>query len=118
MLGAGLLPDAKPVTTASIVAPPKGPTARYGEYLLSYQDCRQCHGKNLSGGMPGQLPPLGPDLGVIKEWSLAQFVATMRTGVDPGGHQLSEQMPWRPIGRMGDDELAAMYQYLAQLPPS
>ncbi|VIO79324.1 Nicotinate dehydrogenase subunit B [Bradyrhizobium ivorense] len=108
MLGAGLLPDAKPVTTAEIVAPPTGPTAQYGEYLLSYQDCRECHGQNLAGGVPGQLPPLGPDLAVVKDWSLAQFIATMRTGIDPNGHQLGAQMPWRPIGRMGDDELAAM----------
>ena len=44
MLGAGMLPDAKPVIVASISAPPRGPTAKYGEYLLSYQDCRECHG--------------------------------------------------------------------------
>ncbi|QPF89910.1 cytochrome c [Bradyrhizobium commune] len=118
MLGAGMLPDAKPVFTGVIIAPPKAPTARYGKYLLSYQDCRECHGKDLGGGVPGQLPPLGPDLGIVKEWSLAQFVATMRTGVDPNGHRLDEQMPWRPIGRMDDDELSAMYQYLAGLPRS
>jgi mono/diheme cytochrome c family protein len=118
MLGAGLLPDAKPVTAARIAAPPRGPTAQYGEYLLSYQDCRECHGRNLSGGVPGQLPPLGPGLGIINEWTLAQFIATMRTGIDPNGHQIGEQMPWRPIGRMDDDELAAMYQYLTRLSPS
>jgi len=112
MLGAGLLPDAKPVTAAHIIAPPRAPTAQYGEYLLSYQDCRECHGKDLSGGVPGQLPPLGPDLGVVGHWTVGEFITTMRSGVDPNGHQLGEQMPWRPIGRMTDDELAAMYQYL------
>ncbi|MBP1094826.1 c-type cytochrome [Bradyrhizobium diazoefficiens] len=118
MLGAGLLPDAKPVFTGVIIAPPKGPTARYGRYLLSYQDCRECHGKDLSGGVPGQLPPLGPDLGIVKDWSQAQFITTMRTGVGPNGHRLDDQMPWRPIGRMDDDDLAAIYLYLAGLPRS
>jgi mono/diheme cytochrome c family protein len=114
MLGAGMLPDAKPVTAARIAAPPRGPTAKYGEYLMSYQDCRECHGKNLSGGVPGQLPPLGPDLGIVTQWTCDEFVTTMRSGVDPNGHQIGEKMPWRPIGRMDNDELAAMYQYLTQ----
>ena len=114
MLGAGLLPEAKPVTATRIAAPSKGRTAQYGEYLLSYQDCRECHGKDLGGGVPGQLPPLGPDLGVVRQWTLGEFVTTMRSGVDPNGHQLDEQTPWRPIGRMDDDELAATYQYLVR----
>jgi hypothetical protein len=45
----------------------------------------------------GILPPLGPDLYVVKYWKLEEFIATMRTGVDPNGHKLSEQMPWRPM---------------------
>lgn len=118
MLGAGLLPAGKPVNTDIISAPPKGPTIRFGEYILSYQDCRECHGKNLAGGVPGQWAPLGPDLNLVKDWDLPQFIATLRTGVDPNGHQLGERMPWRPIGRMDDDELAAIYQYLTHLPPS
>ena len=62
MLGGGLLPSGKPVFTGVHKAPPKGPTFRYGEYILSYQDCRQCHGEQLTGGVPGQLGPIGPDL--------------------------------------------------------
>src|SRR3984893_15479432 len=30
----------------------------------------------------------------------------------------SEQMPWRPLGRMDDEELAAIYEYLTHLPGS
>ena len=36
----------------------------------------------------------------------------MRTGVDPSGHELSKGMPWQPIGRMSDEELSAVYEYL------
>jgi mono/diheme cytochrome c family protein len=116
MLGTGMLPRGKPVIAGRIVAPPKGPTVQFGEYILSYQDCRACHGSNLAGGVPGQLGPLGPDLNVVKDWNLADFISTFRTGIDPDGHQLGPEMPWRPIGRMGDDELAAIYQYLTHMP--
>jgi mono/diheme cytochrome c family protein len=116
MLGAGMLPSGKPVVTGSITAPPKGPTFAFGEYILSYQDCRECHGHDLTGGVPGQLGPLGPDLNLVKQWKLSDFIDTMRTGVDPNGHQMSEQMPWRPFGRMDDEELAAVYEYLTHLP--
>ena len=118
MLGAGLLPAGKPVFNGIITAPPKSPSVEYGEYILSYQDCGECHGANLTGGVQGQLAPIGPSLSVVKGWTLGEFVATMRTGVDPGGHELSNQMPWRPIGKMDDEELAAVYAYLTHRPGS
>ena len=66
--------------------------------------------------MPGRLGPQGPDLNLVKEWKLEEFVATMRTGVDRSGHELSKQMPWQSIGRMSDEELKAVYEYLTRLP--
>ncbi len=116
MLGAGMLPEGKPVSIGPIAAPPASPTLQYGEYILSYQDCRSCHGAKLTGGVPGQLGPLGPDLNLVKRWKLEEFVATMRTGVDPNGHELARDMPWQPIGRMSDEELSAVYEYLTHLP--
>ena len=116
MLGAGMLPAGKPVLTSVITAPPKGPTVPYGAYILSYQDCRECHGANLAGGVEGQLGPIGPNLNLVKRWKREEFIATMRTGIDPGGHALSQQMPWRPIGKMDDEELGAVYEYLTHLP--
>ncbi|WP_407158322.1 c-type cytochrome [Bradyrhizobium sp. STM 3557] len=118
MLGAGMLPPAKPIVLGHVSGPLKGPTSQFGEYILAYQDCRECHGENLTGGVPGQLAPLGPDLNLVKDWKLAGFIAAMRTGIDPNGHQISEQMPWRSVGKMDDDELAAIYQYLAHMPNS
>jgi hypothetical protein len=72
----------------------------------------------LTGGVPGQIGPLGPDLNLVKQWNLAQFITTMRTGTDPNGHEMSEQMLWRSLGRMDDEELAAVYEYLTHLPGS
>jgi mono/diheme cytochrome c family protein len=118
MLGAGMLPTGKPIQTGSIAAPAKAPTMQFGEYILSYQDCRECHGANLAGGVPGQLGPIGPDLNLVKEWKLSEFISTMRSGIDPAGHELAKQMPWQPIGKMDDEELAAVYQYLIHLPGS
>jgi len=118
MLGAGMLPPAKPVITGHVSGPSKAPTSEYGEYILSYQDCRECHGEKLTGGVPGQLAPLGPDLNLVKDWTLAGFTAAMRTGIDPNGRQISEQMPWRSVGKMDDDELEAIYQYLTHMPNS
>jgi mono/diheme cytochrome c family protein len=116
MLGAGMLPTGKPVSHGVVRAPARAPTSLYGEYILSYQDCRECHGKDLTGGIPGQLAPLGPDLNLVKDWKFEEFVATMRTGVDPSGHAIGKQMPWKPIGRMSEEELRAIYEYLTHLP--
>jgi mono/diheme cytochrome c family protein len=113
-----MLPRGKPVVTQTVLAPSKGATLQYGEYILSYQDCRECHGQKLTGGVPGQLGPLGPDLNLVKQWKPEEFIATMRTGVDPNGHHIGKNMPWRPVGRMDDEELGAIYQYLTHLTAS
>jgi mono/diheme cytochrome c family protein len=116
MLGTGMLPQGKPVLDGVIKAPAKDASAQYGEYILSYQDCRECHGSQLTGGVQGQMAPMGPGLRLVKDWTLEGFVSTMRTGIDPSGHHLGKAMPWEPIGKMDDEELAAMYAYLAALP--
>lgn len=117
MFGIGILPSGQPPTTDVITAPSKGPTVEYGEYILSYQDCRDCHGEDLLGGVEDQLTPFGPSLKVVTGWTQEQFIATLRTGVDPSNHALdSTKMPWKSIGRMDDEELTAIYLYLSDLP--
>jgi len=115
MGGAGLLPPPQPPVQGPIVAPPAAETVAFGEYNVSFQDCRDCHGADLHGGTPGQLPPVGPDLAIAKGWTRDQFIATLRTGVDPSGHQLSAEMPWKQIGLLDDTELAAIHLYLQSL---
>lgn len=36
----------------------------------------------------------------------------MCTGVDPGGHIVQAPMPWQMIGKMDDQDLAALYAFL------
>lgn len=116
MIGAGAIPESEPPTTQAIAMPPKGPTAEFGKYILSYQDCVLCHGQNLTGGEPGQLAPVGPNLSMVKQWTQEQFITTLRTGTDPNGHVLNGKlMPWQNIGRMDDEELAAVHAYLTSL---
>jgi mono/diheme cytochrome c family protein len=104
MAGAGMLPLGLPPVEGAITAPPKGPTDEYGEYIIGYQDCRDCHGEDLRGGVQGQLGPIGPPLMVVNSWSAEDFNRTMRTGVDPIGHQMLDTMPWKQIGRLDDIE--------------
>jgi hypothetical protein len=112
MLGAGMLPQGQPPVPGMIAAPTKGPTAEYGEYIVGYAGCRDCHGADLKGKEPGGFEPAGPSLRVVKGWTAAQFLTTLRTGVDPSGHALSGPMPWKVLRRMDDNDLTAIYQYL------
>lgn len=61
--------------------------------------------------------PNGPNLRMVQSWTRDQFAQTLRTGVDPFGKHLDPTlMPWKFAGRMDDDELSAVYAYLASLP--
>lgn len=102
------------------VVPEAGVTVEYGEYLAN--TCTLCHGVSLNGHTIRQ----GGDVyvalnltrgGEMIGWSEEQFIATMRTGVTPGGKQLADFMPWKYFGQMTDDELKAVWMYLRSLPP-
>lgn len=101
-------------------APAAGVTAEYGEYLVNAHGCRSCHGEALTGKQPPEPgAPFAPNLtpgGDLAGWSEAEFASTLRTGVTPSGHQLSDSMPWQGLGRMTDDEMTAVWLYLESLP--
>jgi mono/diheme cytochrome c family protein len=125
LFGAGMIPA--PVastidhTGPRPVAPQPGVTAEYGQYLAHRSFCTECHGPTLNGapfGPPGQ-EVATPNLtrgGELIGWSEADFINTLRTGVTPGGHKLSDDMPWKYLGKMTDDELKALWMYLQSLP--
>jgi mono/diheme cytochrome c family protein len=112
VFGVGLAELGVPPVAGSVTAPPKQPDATYGAYVISYQDCQSCHGADLNGSQGG-LGPAAPSIpGIVRTWTLEQFIQTMRTGVDPTGHTIQEPMPWRMLGKMDDVELTALYYYL------
>ena len=116
-VGANLVPPSPGPITGVVTAPPKGPTAEFGKYVLSYNDCDSCHGPDYNGGTPGGLTPVGPSLRLLKGWTRDQFITTLRTGVDPSGHELDPtKMFWKNYRNLDDDELAGTYEYLRNLP--
>ncbi len=103
-------------------APPPGVTVAYGEYLAT--GCTGCHGPQFSGGrIPGAPPEFIPVANItphatgIADYEEDDFFRLMREGDRPDGSTVDEQMPWRALGQMTDDELSAMWLYLRSLPP-
>ncbi len=97
------------------------PTAGPGAYLVAVGGCTFCHGPQLTGGQgPEPGAPGGPDLTSgrpLSSWSLADFLATMRLGLNPEGHQIQPKyMPWLGYRNTTDDELRSIWRYLRSLP--
>jgi mono/diheme cytochrome c family protein len=116
IIGTGGFPLSNQPPAGTITAPPRGPTSAYGQYLVSMGGCRTCHGPALDAQNIPQGPPPGPSLRIVKFWTDADFISTMRTGIDPAKHQLSDEMPWRDFGKGTDDDLKAIYQYVISFP--
>jgi mono/diheme cytochrome c family protein len=110
--------SAQPPLTVPVVAPPRGPTVAYGGYLVSL-GCQDCHAGNLAGVPPGgDGPPPGPNLTTLHERMTAeQFTQLMRTGTYADGRTLSENMPWQDLAGFSDNDILAIYAYLASLEP-
>jgi mono/diheme cytochrome c family protein len=101
-------------------APPAGPTAAYGEYLVTTGGCAGCHGPNLSGTLKSDIPgaPPAPNLTPthLGSWTDADFVRALRLGRRPDGSPIDSAMPWRYTRQMTDEEIRAVWVYLQSLP--
>jgi mono/diheme cytochrome c family protein len=117
LIGAGLFDISPAIISQPVTAPPASPSAEYGEYIVSYYGCTDCHGAKLTGGKPPS--PSGPNLTVlVPHWTKDMFFQTIQTGVDPSGYALNPAlMPWKDISKMNDVELEAVYQYLHSIEP-
>jgi mono/diheme cytochrome c family protein len=120
MGGADMFPRIKEEPPETVASVAEAETAEYGKYMVSWMNCRECHGPNFAGTKGGILPP-APSLRVAQTWTPEQFVQTLRTGRTPYGKQLGSSMPWQNIGRFNDTELKAIHAYLKSveipLPP-
>lgn len=98
-------------------------SVEYGNYLADIAGCTGCHGPGLSGGpIPGAPPDWPPAAnitvaGATNGWSEADFINTIRTGIDPSGHQLVDEMPYEQYANMTDDELKAIWAFIQSMPP-
>jgi mono/diheme cytochrome c family protein len=109
-----------------------------GEYLATIMDCTGCHTPGTFLGKPDterylggsevgfQIPGLGifwppnltsdPDTG-LGQWSEADIVKAVRTGIRPDGRQLAPVMPYHNYGKLTDPDALALAGYLKSLKP-
>jgi mono/diheme cytochrome c family protein len=120
-----------PIMTAERIDPstvqpstvPAGVTKEYGNYLGNIAGCTGCHGPGLSGGPILGAPPDWPPAanittaGAIADWTEADFITMMRTGVDKTGHEVNAVMPVFRYAGMSDDELKAIWLFISTAPP-
>ena len=125
--------DPKPITSP-VAAPDVSDPVKRGRFLVNLTGCTDCHtpvdshhvpiaGLEFSGGQVLHAPwgtvasaNLTPDPSGIPYYDEAMFIKAMRTGT-VGTRELNQTMPWSALGRMTDEDLAAMFAYLKTLKP-
>lgn len=94
----------------------------YGKYLAQIAGCTGCHGPGLSGGQIPGAPPDYPQAanltpsGDVGDWQFQDFLRTIRSGTNPKGRTLANEMPWKNYARMSDQELRAIWLFVASVP--
>jgi mono/diheme cytochrome c family protein len=114
LLGAGQFDLSVAPDTGPVVAPPRGATVEYGQYVINIADCKACHGDDLAGGKPPA--PQGPSLYFVRGLTKEQFLIAMRIGLAANRPQKEDVMPWKTYARMDEVDLAAIYATLHSLP--
>lgn len=101
--------------------PTAGPTAEYGQYLVTVGACKICHGPTLSGGEiqgpPSPVPAANITPEGLKAYDEASFFRALREGKRPDGTLINPVMPWKLTREMNDVEIRAVWNYLQTVPP-
>jgi mono/diheme cytochrome c family protein len=119
--------------------PDENNTVEYGRYLVAVTGCYHCHSSSalkvdflepekskgyMQGGMKLKdpqgnklrSPNLTPDNETgIGNYTLADFTSAVRTGIAPGGRELSPPMP--KLKSLTDLQVNAIYRYIRSLAP-
>ncbi|MDH4246392.1 MAG: cytochrome c [Deltaproteobacteria bacterium] len=101
---------------------PVGVTREYGRYLAN--GCTGCHGPGFSGGpIPGGDPSWPPAKNLtqdattgLKNWSEADFIKAVQTGIRPDGSKIRPPMPWENFSKLTETEVKAMWMFISTLP--
>ena len=120
--------------TAPVPQPDLSDPVKRGSFLVNLVGCADCHtpvdnhhnpisGMDFGGGQIIALPSgnvasanLTPDPSGIPYYDEALFIKAMRTG-RVGARELNSAMPWMALGKMTDQDLAAIFAYLKVLKP-
>jgi mono/diheme cytochrome c family protein len=114
IVGAGIFStSAQPPITGPVNMPAAG-TADKGHYLVTSMGCTDCHGDHLTGVPAGGFGPSGPNLtAIVPKWKEEDLVNLFRTGKDPSGSHVSDNMPWKEYnGVFSDADLQDIFSYL------
>jgi mono/diheme cytochrome c family protein len=109
-----------------------------GKYLVTISSCHDCHTPGYFLGKPDmarylggsdvgfELPGLGvfhgPNLTPDKEtglgnWTDAQILTALQTGVRPDGRVLAPIMPWHAFASLTQQDAGAIVTFLRSVPP-
>lgn len=109
-----------------------------GKYLVTIGGCNDCHtpgyffgkpdmarmlgGSEVGFEMPGLGTFYGPNLTPDKatglgNWSGAEIVTALQTGMRPDGRALAPIMPWRAFANLTEADAQAIAAFLKSLPP-
>ncbi len=119
------------LSQSTVTALAAEPDVRRGSYLFSAAGCQGCHtdiehkGMIGAGGRELKTPFgsfYGPNITPDKEtgignWTSAQVLAALQTGVRPDGRLLAPIMPWHAFASLDPQDVRAIAAYLKSLPP-